>query len=98
MRSRCPVTSWRISPSSISCAASSSAGGCILIASSRIPSTAPSLNIKVLDAMGIKAHMPLRDWEHRTEYFGASHFTYHPDQDVYRCPEGAPLKRSRIEW
>jgi Transposase DDE domain len=55
-------------------------------------------NIKALDAMGIKAYMPLRDWEHKTEYFGASHFTYDADQDIYRCPEGAILHPSRIEW
>jgi transposase len=55
-------------------------------------------NIKALDAMGIAAYIPLRDWEHKTEYFGASHFTYDPDQDVYRCPDGAVLTRSRIEW
>jgi hypothetical protein len=55
-------------------------------------------NIKALDAMGITAYMPLRDSEHKTEYFGASHFIYDPDQDVYYCPEGTVLKRSRIEW
>lgn len=55
-------------------------------------------NVKELDAIGVKAYMPLRDWEHKTEYFGASHFTYDPDQDVYRCPEGQILRRSRIEW
>jgi hypothetical protein len=55
-------------------------------------------NIKALDAMGIEAYMPLRDWEHKTEYFGASHFTYDPDQDVYRCPDDAVLTRSRTEW
>lgn len=55
-------------------------------------------NITALDALGIKAYMPLRDWEHKTEYFGASHFTYDPDEDVYRCPEGALLRPSRIEW
>jgi transposase len=55
-------------------------------------------NIKALDAIGITAHIPLRDWEHKTEYFGASHFTYDPDHDVYHCPDGAVLTRSRIEW
>ncbi len=55
-------------------------------------------NIKALDAMGIKAYMPLRNWEHKTEYFGASHFTYDSDDDIYRCPEGAILRPSRIEW
>jgi hypothetical protein len=55
-------------------------------------------NIKVLDAMGIKAYMPLRDWEHKTEYFGVSHFAYDPDQDIYHCPQGTVLMRSRIEW
>jgi transposase len=55
-------------------------------------------NIKALDGMGITAYMPLRDWEHKTEYFGASHFIYDPDQDVYRCPDRAVLKPSRTEW
>jgi transposase len=55
-------------------------------------------NIKALDAMGITAYIPLRDWESKTEYFGGSHFTYDPDQDVYRCPDGAVLASSRIEW
>ncbi len=41
-------------------------------------------NIKTLDAMGITAYMPLRDWEHKTEYFGASHFTYDSDQKALR--------------
>ena len=49
-------------------------------------------NIRELDAMGITAYMPLRDWEHKTDYFGASHFTYDPEQDVYRCPEDAVLR------
>jgi hypothetical protein len=55
-------------------------------------------NIKALDAMGITAYIPLRDWEHKTEYFGASHFTYDPDHDVYHCPDGAVLTPSRTEW
>lgn len=55
-------------------------------------------NIKGLAAMGIKAYMPLRDWEHKTAYFGASHFDYDPDEDVYHCPGGAVLHPSRIEW
>jgi transposase len=55
-------------------------------------------NIKALDAMEINAYMPLRDWEHKTEYFGASHFTYDPNQDVYRCLQVELLNRSRTEW
>jgi hypothetical protein len=55
-------------------------------------------NIRVLDAMGIKAYMPLRDWEHKTDDFGASHFTYDADRDIYLCPQGEMLRPSRIEW
>lgn len=55
-------------------------------------------NITALDAMGITVYMPLRDWEHKTEYFGASHFTYNAEHDIYRCPQGELLSPSRIEW
>jgi hypothetical protein len=55
-------------------------------------------NIRVLDAMGIRAYMPLRDWEHKTDYFGASHFTYDAQHDVFVCPRGELLRPSRIEW
>jgi hypothetical protein len=55
-------------------------------------------NIRVLDAMGIRAYMPLRDWEHKTDYFGASHFTYDAEHDIYRCDQGELLRPSRIEW
>jgi transposase len=55
-------------------------------------------NVAALDAMGITTYMPLRDWEHKTAYFGAGHFTYDPEQDVYRCPEDHLLRPSRTEW
>jgi hypothetical protein len=32
----------------------------------------------------------LPDWDKRTEYFGASRFTYDPETDTYRCPNGDP--------
>ena len=55
-------------------------------------------NVAALDAMGITTYMPLRDWEHKTAYFGPGRFTYDPEEDVYHCPAGHPLRPSRIEW
>ena len=43
--------------------------------------------------------MPLRDWEHKTRPTSEQrHFTYDPEEDVYRCPAGHLLRPSRIEW
>ncbi len=42
--------------------------------------------------------MPLPDFDERTPYFGASHFTYEPEPDAYRCPAGHPLRRWRAKY
>jgi hypothetical protein len=51
-----------------------------------------------LDDAGIRAYMPLPDFDARTPYFGASRFTYDPDQDIYRCPAGHVLRRRKIRY
>lgn len=51
-------------------------------------------NIREPEASGIRAYVPLPDWEQRSPYFGASLFTYDPAHDVYHCPKGATLRRN----
>jgi len=56
-------------------------------------------NIRALDAMGIRAYMPLFDeWNRHPDYFGPAHFTYDAEQDVYRCPQGQLLRPFRREY
>ncbi|HJT56930.1 MAG TPA: transposase, partial [Ktedonobacteraceae bacterium] len=42
---------------------------------------------------GIRAYVPLPDWEERYEVWSASHFRYDPQEDQYRCPQGQVLPR-----
>ena len=55
-------------------------------------------NIRALEDAGIRAYVPLPDFDHRTPYFGASQFTYDAEQDLYRCPQGQPLRRRRAKY
>jgi hypothetical protein len=55
-------------------------------------------NIRALEAAGIRAYVPLPDFDQRTPYFGTSHFTYDAAGDVYRCPKGHPLRRTRVKY
>jgi len=50
-------------------------------------------NIKALEDAGIRAYVPLPDWEERYEVWSASHFHYEPQADQYRCPQGQLLHR-----
>jgi transposase len=49
-------------------------------------------NIVALEDRGIRAYVPLADWD-RTAYYGISRFTYQAETDQYRCPEGQSLHR-----
>ena len=42
--------------------------------------------------------MPLPNFDERTPYFGASHFTYNPERDEYRCPQDQPLRRRSAKY
>jgi transposase len=55
-------------------------------------------NIRALEDEGIRAYVPLPNFDERTPYFGASRFDYHPEQDEYRCPQGQPLRRLRAKY
>lgn len=54
-------------------------------------------NIQALEDMGIRAYLPLPDWEHKTAYYGASHFVYDSKRDVYVCPQGQLLRPHHFE-
>ncbi len=55
-------------------------------------------NIRALEDEGIRAYVPLPDFDDRTPYFGASHFAYDPERDEYRCPQGHPLRPARVKY
>jgi hypothetical protein len=50
-------------------------------------------NIRALEQAGIRAYVPLPAFDQRTPFYGASRFTYVPERDEYRCPQGQPLSR-----
>jgi len=55
-------------------------------------------NIKALEDAGIRAYVPLPDWEHQRPYFGPAQFTYDAEHDRYLCPTGQPLHLSKMEY
>ena len=50
-------------------------------------------NIKALEDAGMRAYVPLPNWEERYEVWSASHFRYEPQADQYRCPQGQMLQQ-----
>ena len=50
-------------------------------------------NIRLLEDAGIKAYVPLPDFDGRTAYYGPSRFRYDAERDEYRCPQEQPLPR-----
>lgn len=54
-------------------------------------------NVVAIEDAGIRAYVPLPDFEHRTAFYGRDKFTYDPEGDEYRCPEGQPLTRYRAK-
>ena len=51
-----------------------------------------------IEDVGIAMYTPLPDWDKRTEHFGASRFTYDPETDTYRCPNGQTLRRETARY
>jgi len=54
-------------------------------------------NIRALEDAGIRAYVPLADWD-RTPFYGPSRFRYDAKHDEYRCPEGQPLPRRTAKY
>jgi hypothetical protein len=55
-------------------------------------------NIRELEESGVRAYVPLPDWEQRTPSFGASLFTYDAERDRYVCPQGEVLRRQKASY
>jgi hypothetical protein len=55
-------------------------------------------NIADVEDQKIRAYVPLPDFDQRTPYYGASRFTYDPERDEYRCPEGQVLRRRKAKY
>jgi transposase len=55
-------------------------------------------NIRALEEQGIRAYLPLTEWEKNSPYFPAIAFTYDAEHDCYHCPGGQTLQRSRTEY
>jgi len=54
--------------------------------------------IVALEDQGIRAYVPLPDFDQRTPFYGLSKFTYEPESDAFRCPQGQPLPRCRTKF
>ena len=50
-------------------------------------------NLHALDDLGIRAYVPMPDFDGRTPYYPPSQFTFDAERDEYRCPQGQPLRR-----
>jgi transposase len=50
-------------------------------------------NIKAIEDAGIRAYVPLPDFDNRTPFFGKKEFSYDAGRDLYVCPEGQLLHR-----
>src|SRR5688572_12327114 len=55
-------------------------------------------NIVGVEDQKIRAYVPLPDFDQRTPFYGASRFTYDPERDEYRCPEGQVLQRKTAKY
>jgi transposase len=49
-------------------------------------------NLQGLAADGLRAYVPLPDWGKSSPFFSQRDFTYEPEPDVYRCPQGTVLR------
>jgi len=54
-------------------------------------------NIREVEESGIRAYVPLPDWDRRTPYYGPSLFIYDAERDLYLRPQGATLRRQKVD-
>jgi transposase len=55
-------------------------------------------NIKAIEDAGIRAYVPLPDWEHQRPYFGPAQFRYDGEHDCYICPTDQRLHLSKMDY
>jgi transposase len=48
--------------------------------------------IVAVEDAGIRAYVPLPDFDRRTAFFGKGTFAYDPNRDIYHCPGGQELR------
>ncbi len=48
--------------------------------------------IRTLEEQGVRAYIPLTDFDSRSPYFGKLAFTYDSARDAYTCPQGHTLR------
>ena len=49
-------------------------------------------NIVAVEDQGVRAYVPLPDFDHRTTFFGRGEFAYDAHADAYHCPGGETLR------
>ncbi len=49
-------------------------------------------NITAIEQAGIRAYVPLSDYDGRRPFFGKNDFLYDPERDAYVCPQGQLLR------
>jgi transposase len=52
--------------------------------------------IRGLEEQGVRAYLPLPDYDSRSSSFGKSAFVYDPQTDTYTCPNKATLRYVRV--
>jgi len=52
-------------------------------------------NIRALEEQGIRAYVPLPEWDKSSPYYHNAACAYDAAEDVYRCPQGQALK---LKW
>jgi hypothetical protein len=52
--------------------------------------------IRALEEQGVRAYIPLPDYDSRTPLFGKRDFAYDPARDSYSCPRGTTLAFDRL--
>jgi hypothetical protein len=55
-------------------------------------------NIVAVEDQGIRASVLRPDFDERTEFYGASKFTYEPAGDQYRCPHAHVLRHRWVKY
>jgi hypothetical protein len=55
-------------------------------------------NIVAIERAGIRAYVPLPDFDKRTPFFGKQAFTYEAQADRYRCPAGTVMPRHTAKY
>jgi len=48
--------------------------------------------VAAVEKASIRAYLSMADFESRSPYYGSSRFHYDAEQDLYRCPQGEPLR------